>query len=26
MFHIPWVRDLPSRFVVFGLWRVHVEH
>jgi FAD binding domain len=26
MFRIPWVRDLPSRFAAFGLWRVHVQH
>jgi 2-polyprenyl-6-methoxyphenol hydroxylase-like FAD-dependent oxidoreductase len=26
MFHIPWLRDLPSRFAAFGLWRVHVQH
>ncbi len=26
IFHIPWLRDLPSRFAAFGLWRVHVQH
>lgn len=25
MFHIPWVRDVPTRFAAFGLWQVHVQ-
>jgi hypothetical protein len=26
LFRIPFLRDLPARFVAFGVWRVHVKN